>query len=82
MGCGNLFEQFLPVTFHNYASAPDLVVKQIVVDFNSNFVEIEIENVGSAATHDAFWVDLYINPNPIPTGINQTCQSSISCQEH
>lgn len=77
---GVFFEQFLPVIFDNFVPAPDLIVKRIAVDFSSNFVEIEIENVGSAATQDAFWVDLYINPTPVPTETNQTCQSSILCQ--
>ncbi len=77
---GIFFEQFLPVIFNRYTLAPDLIVKRIEVDFNSNFAEIEIENVGSKATSDAFWVDLYIDPDPVPTGTNQPCYHSISCQ--
>lgn len=77
---GIFFEQFLPVIFDRYTPAPDLIVKRIEVDFNSNFAEIEIENVGSKATSAAFWVDLYIDPDPVPTGTNQPCHSSIACQ--
>jgi hypothetical protein len=30
-----------------------------------------IKNQGNLATTEAFWVDLYVAPNPIPTGPNQ-----------
>jgi len=47
------------------------VVEEIIV--TSNGVQVVIENQGDAAVlpEDEFWVDLYINPGIIPTGVNQ-----------
>ena len=35
-----------------------------------------IQNIGESpvGAEDGFWVDLYINPNPPPTGVNQTLE--------
>ncbi|GJM40452.1 MAG: hypothetical protein DHS20C20_07340 [Ardenticatenaceae bacterium] len=76
---GIFFPLYMPVILNKFVAAPDLIVKQIEVDYASNFAEIEIQNVGTAATKDAFWVDLYVNPQPIPTMTNQLCHDSITC---
>jgi hypothetical protein len=49
--------------------APDLVVDSVTVA--SNNVQVVIKNQGSAPVTDAFWVDLYVDPHPVPTGVNQ-----------
>ena len=65
---------YLPLVLNNYVSAPDLVVQSITIP-TANSVEIVIANTGNTAVTDSFWVDLYINPNPVPTGVNQIWQS-------
>ncbi|MFH1632591.1 MAG: proprotein convertase P-domain-containing protein [Chloroflexota bacterium] len=66
---------FLPLVLSNSAAGqgvhgPDLVVEHILVTQNN--VQIIIANHGNAPVADAFWVDLYIDPDPIPTAVNQT----------
>ena len=63
-------------TFH--AHAPDLVVEHIIATDNS--VQVVIKNQGdvSVLPTEAFWVDLYVNPNPVPTGVNQIWRSRCS----
>ena len=60
----------LPMVLSNFTSGPDLVVQHILVTENN--VEIILINNGTAAVPDGFWVDLYINPDPVPTAVNQT----------
>ena len=52
--------------------APDLVVEHIEV--TSNSARVVIRNRGDAAVlpENEFWVDLYVDPDPVPTGVNQT----------
>jgi uncharacterized repeat protein (TIGR01451 family) len=61
---------YLPMVFRSLVSAPDLVVESIVVV--SNDVQVVIVNQGDASVVEDFWVDLYIDPEPIPTAVNQT----------
>jgi hypothetical protein len=49
---------------------PDLVVTQLLA--SSNAITVTIKNIGTAATTNSFWVDVYINPSPAPTQVNQT----------
>ena len=37
----------------------------------ANDVQVVIENQGNGPVSDDFWVDVYVNPNPIPTAVNQ-----------
>jgi len=37
----------------------------------SDAVQVVIENQGNAPVTDEFWVDVYINPDPAPTAVNQ-----------
>ncbi len=63
---------YLPIILNNSVPpAPDLVVENIIA--TSNSVQVVIKNQGDTAVlpADEFWVDLYINPDPIPTGVNQ-----------
>ncbi len=41
----------------------------------SNSVQIVIRNQGNTPVTDPFWVDLYIDPSPPPTGVNQIWNS-------
>ena len=74
---------FLPLVLHNHRGylpppGPDLVVAHISV--TSSDVLVVIRNQGDApvVSTDAFWVDLYVDPDPVPAGVNQTwdCCSS------
>ena len=63
---------YLPMVMRKTVpAAPDLVVEDIRV--TSGGMEIVIKNVGDAPVveTDAFWVDLYVNPEPVPSGVNQ-----------
>jgi len=61
---------FLPLVARAFVSSgPDLVVSGIAVAANS--AQVTIRNQGSAPVTQGFWVDLYINPQPAPTAVNQ-----------
>jgi len=66
---------YLPLIFKNYAatvSAPDLVVTSLTA--TGSEVQVVIKNQGAAtgtSLADEFWVDFYVDPNPVPTGVNQ-----------
>jgi len=65
---------YLPLVMKNYAAAPDLVVDSIVA--TANAVTVTISNQGDAPItrtfSNEFWVDVYIEPDPTPTHVNQT----------
>jgi hypothetical protein len=48
---------------------PDLVVDHI--NITKTNIEIVIRNQGAVSVTGPFWVDAYINPNPVPTKVNQ-----------
>jgi len=54
------------------AGPPDLIVQNIVA--TNNRVEVTIKNNGGTTipTSQAFWVELYVNPNPVPLAVNQS----------
>ena len=60
----------------DYLRAPDLIVDEIRADADT--VEVVIRNRGNAPVVDAFWVDLYVNPDPAPTGVNQVWEDLAS----
>jgi uncharacterized repeat protein (TIGR01451 family) len=67
---------FLPIIFKNFAASPDLIGSFSLSPANPSagqpvVVTVVITNVGNGATGDGFWVDFYINPNPVPTVGNQ-----------
>ncbi|MBK8903065.1 MAG: tandem-95 repeat protein [Anaerolineaceae bacterium] len=64
-----MYEVFIPLVLNNFVSAPDLVVTN--VSASSTLVEVTIENQGTMATGSGFWVDFYIDPDPVPTQENE-----------
>jgi hypothetical protein len=65
---------YLPLIFKGdsmdgSAGGSDLVVLDVTITGSEGTVTIC--NAGAAATPDDFWVDMYVNPNPAPPGINQ-----------
>jgi hypothetical protein len=63
---------FMPFVARNFANAPNLVVDNLIV--TSNDVQVVIKNIGTQPVVNEFWVDLYINPNTVPTQVNQIWQ--------
>jgi photosystem II stability/assembly factor-like uncharacterized protein len=65
---------FFPLILKNHSPAPDLVVEKVIA--TENQVQVVIKNQGDQSVPDdeahEFWVDLYINPNPVPSAVNQT----------
>ena len=55
------------------AALPDLVVQNISTTGTS--ISVVIKNEGTAPVTQALWVDLYFNPNPAPTTVNQIWQA-------
>ena len=68
----------LPIVARNYAATPDLVVERIIA--TSSNAQVVIKNQGDRPVTDEFWVDLYVDPNPPPTGVNQTWNDGRSAQ--
>jgi hypothetical protein len=69
---------YLPVIVRNYVSAPDLVVTSLRASTGN--VRVVIKNQGNQLVTDGFYVDVYINPNPVPTAVNQTWSDGRSTQ--
>ena len=62
----------LPLVARNFVAAPDLVVSDVTA--TGSTVEVVITNQGSAPVESSFWVDLYVNPSPVPEAVNQVWQ--------
>jgi hypothetical protein len=60
---------YLPVIFKVAVIDPDLVVESITA--SSANVTVVLRNVGNAPVRDEFWVDVYLDPVPAPTHVNQ-----------
>jgi hypothetical protein len=56
---------------HTALLAPDLVVDSVVVNTDSAIVVIKNQGDAPVSKEDAFWVDLYIDPVRMPTGVNE-----------
>jgi PKD repeat protein len=65
---------YLPLVVRNYVALPDLVVDSVVA--SGSAVTVTIMNQGDASVTsefvNEFWVDVYIDPNTVPTRVNQT----------
>jgi hypothetical protein len=62
----------LPTPDPGAASAPDLIVEQVLA--GSDGAQVRIRNVGNQPAMGGFWIDVYLNPSPAPTRVNQTWQ--------
>jgi len=69
---------YLPLIARNYVAAPDLVVTSLAAATGS--VQVVIKNQGDLPATDGFYVDVYINPNPVPTAVNQIWSDGRSAQ--
>jgi hypothetical protein len=66
---GKLRFAYLPLAARSYVRAPDLVVRDIVA--TANDVQVTVANEGNTPVRESFWVDVYIDPDPLPTAVNQ-----------
>ncbi len=64
---------FLPLSLRHYEGSPDLVVERI--EATRNNVVLVLRNIGNAPAREWFWVDVYIDPSPPPSAVNQPWQS-------
>ncbi len=73
---------YLPLVMResNSVRAPDLVIVSVTVTPNN--ARVVIKNQGSTLipVGNTFWVDLYVNPSPVPTGVNQIWNDGRSAQ--
>jgi hypothetical protein len=65
-----IFHAYMPLLSNNYAVGPDLIVESIQATANN--VRLIIKNQGNAPVESGFFVDVYMNPSPAPTRVNQT----------
>jgi hypothetical protein len=65
-----VFYVYLPLLSNKYAVGPDLIVESIQATANN--VRLVIKNQGNARVESGFFVDVYMNPSPAPTRVNQT----------
>ena len=49
-------------------------------DYPTHAVTVVIQNSGSRPVVDEFWVDLYVNPHPVPSAVNQVWNDGRSSQ--
>lgn len=60
---------YLPFIVKKWTLAPDLIVDSLMA--SSNTITVTVKNIGDAPVTDPFWVDVYLNPNPAPSRVNQ-----------
>ena len=60
---------YLPIVANNLAGQPDLTVASLTA--TDQGVTVVIQNSGNGPVTDSFWVDVYLNPDPPPTHVNQ-----------
>jgi hypothetical protein len=63
------YQVFLPVVLNGSSAAPDIVVEDIQASASS--LAVVLRNQGAASVNEPFWVDLYVDPDPPPGGVNQ-----------
>jgi hypothetical protein len=57
---------YLPIIMNGFVSAPDLIIVPGTLRATSTGVSLTIQNVGTETVVDAFWIDVYFNPNQTP----------------
>jgi subtilisin family serine protease len=55
---------YLPLMLKNVAHLPDILIESLVAA--SDGVTVTLKNEGMTASENAFWVDVYFNPNQAP----------------
>jgi len=65
---GHLYHVFLPLVSGNYIVALDLIVERVTA--TGNDVQVVVKNHGNAPVTDEFWVEVYVDPHPAPSAVN------------
>jgi len=65
---------YLPLIANRYTAldipdAPDLVLERVIV--STDAIALVIRNEGTRIAEGGFWVDAYIDPDPVPNKVNQ-----------
>jgi len=63
------YKLYLPFVANNHVTTPDLVAEQVIATSYSAQV---VKSGGDVPVVDEFRVDLYVNPVPVLTAVNQT----------
>ena len=66
---GDLAADLPLVSWNSQPAAPDLVVDRILP--TPDGMVLVVSNIGDAPVEDDFWVDAYVDPDPVPTAVNQ-----------
>ncbi len=69
----DFFQVMLPVIINGRINAPDLV--PVGISVNGDSISISIQNRGSVAVNNQFWVDLFVDPSVLPTKPNHTTET-------
>ena len=69
---GSAFQSFLPLILNNHVLEKDLVITELST--TGGTLSVTIMNQGNVAIVEDFWVDLYLDPNPVPAGANDVWQ--------
>ncbi len=59
---------YLPIVTKHHVSAPDLSIKALVA--TQTHITVVVQNLGNMPVVNNFWVDVYVDPDPIPSGPN------------
>jgi uncharacterized repeat protein (TIGR01451 family) len=63
---------YLPLIIKQPIRAPDLVITHLMA--TQNHITVVLQNVGNTYVVDNFWVDAYVNPDPLPSAPNEIWQ--------
>ncbi|MBI5879548.1 MAG: DUF11 domain-containing protein [Chloroflexi bacterium] len=74
----HIYGTYLPLILHRYVPGPDLIVTHI--DATPANVTVVVRNVGDRPVASTFWVDFYVNPNPVPVKVNDRADDGRSSQ--
>ena len=69
---------YFPMMYRDAKVMPDLVVESITVNYDSAVVVIKNQGTGPVPSTTSFWVDLYVDPDPMPAGPNDVWDRSSS----
>jgi hypothetical protein len=70
------YDYYFPIMYRDAKISPDLVVSAITVNYDSAVVVIKNQGAGPVESTSPFWIDLYVDPDPLPGGPNDVWDQS------